>query len=94
MVVNVTGLLYQAVCINSLGVSFSDCLIWLHQVLAVACRIWVPDKGWNLGPPALGVWSLNHCTTRDVPVYLYLNQELKNKRCQLHLLKARSFTYV
>ena len=90
MVVNMTGLPYQAICMNSLWVSFSDLLIWLHQVLVVACRICFPDKGWNLGSiHSLEVLSLNHCTTRDVPLYLYLNQELKNKRCQLHLLKAR-----
>ena len=56
--------------------------IWLHQVLVVACRIfsygiqtlscgkcelvlwpWIKPS-----TPALGVWSLSHWTTREVPL--------------------------
>ena len=56
--------------------------IWLHRVLVAACRIFSCGM-WDLSrgtqdlvlwpgieprPPALGVRSLNHCTTREVPV--------------------------
>ena len=32
----------------------------------------VPWPGIELGPPALGACSLNHCGTREVPAYLFL----------------------
>ena len=35
------------------------------KFLVVACGIQFPDQGLN--PPALGVWGLNHWTTRKVP---------------------------
>ena len=58
--------------------------IWLLQVLVVACGIfdlhcsmqafssslWDPAP-WSrieLGPPALGTWSLSHCPTKKVPL--------------------------
>ena len=49
--------------------------IWLHQVLAAALRVFtcgmqdlVPWPGMEpQGPPTLGVRSLSHWTTRDVP---------------------------
>ena len=49
-------------------------LIWLHQVLncgmeVLSCgmRDLVPRSRIEPGPPALGVQSLNHWTTREVP---------------------------
>ena len=43
----------------------------------VRCSMWdlVPWPGIEPRPPALGTWSLSHCTTREVPgpcVYLFL----------------------
>ena len=32
----------------------------------------VPWPGIEPGPPALGVWSLSHWTTREVPLFLFL----------------------
>ena len=40
---------------------------WLHRV---ACRILVPQPGMEPVPPALGDWSLNHWTSREVPPFL------------------------
>ena len=48
-------------------------------IFADTCRI-LSYSVWNLvawpgiepGPPALGAWSLNHWTTREVPLYLIL----------------------
>ena len=47
---------------------------WLCQVLFAACRffsysMWDLVSGPNIEPrpPALGAWSLNHCTIREVP---------------------------
>ena len=34
----------------------------------VAYGILVPQPGFKLIPPAVEVWSLNHWTTREVPV--------------------------
>ena len=64
-------------------IKIKKCFIWLHWVLVAACEIlscgmltlgcstWAlfPLTGSNLGPlPALGVWSLSHWTTRQVPL--------------------------
>ena len=38
-----------------------------HEV----CGILVPRSGIELAPPALEAWSLNHWTTREVPVGKY-----------------------
>ena len=38
----------------------------------VACGILVPQPGIKPMPPAVGVWSLNHWTTREVPITLFL----------------------
>ena len=53
--------------------------IWLHHVLAVAYKIfswgmWDPGPwpGREPRPPALGMYSLNHCTTREVPGRIFL----------------------
>ena len=42
--------------------------------LLVAACMWdlVPQRGIKPGPPALGVWSLTHWTTREVPKALLL----------------------
>ena len=37
-----------------------------------ACEILVPQPGIKPMPPAVEAWSLNHWTTREVPVYLPL----------------------
>ena len=49
-------------------------IIGLHKVLVAACRIFscsmwdlLPCLGIKPRPPALGVWSLSHWTTREVP---------------------------
>ena len=71
--------------------------IWLHWVLVVAhgifdrhcsmgtlsCGIWdqVPWQGLNLGPQALGAWSLSRWTTREVSrPYYYFRLQLIPKR--------------
>ena len=43
----------------------SSCPVW-----DLRCGMWdlVPRPGIEPGPPALGAWSLNHWTTRDVPL--------------------------
>ena len=51
-------------------------LIWMCQVLVVACeplvatcmQDLVPRTGIEPRPPALGAWSPNHCATREVPM--------------------------
>ena len=48
-------------------------LFWLRRIFVVACGLlscgtWdlVPQSGIEPRPPALGVWSLTHWTTREV----------------------------
>ena len=43
-------------------------------VPGLSCGVWdlVPWPGIKPGPPALGLWSLNQWTTREVPVCLFL----------------------
>ena len=43
------------------------CLVAAYKLLVVTCGISFPAQGLNLGPPALGGWSLSHQTTREVP---------------------------
>ena len=38
-----------------------------------ACRILVPQPGLESMPPAVGAWSLNHWTTREVPLHFFLS---------------------
>ena len=40
-------------------------IYWLH---CAACKILVPRPGIEPVLPALGAWSLNHWTTRDIPL--------------------------
>ena len=48
--------------------SFLKTCAWLCWVLVVACGIWFPDQGSNLGP-LHGEWGgLNHWTTRECKV--------------------------
>ena len=57
-------------------VSFHQ-IYWLHRLLVAALRMFslcwgmwgpVPWPGIEPGPPAMGVWSLSHWTTREVPM--------------------------
>ena len=41
----------------------------------VAYGILVPRPGIEPMPPALGAWSLNHWTAREVPVRLFLTEQ-------------------
>ena len=43
------------------------------ELLAAAWRIKFPDQGSNPGPLQLGEWSLNHFTTKEVPIFLILD---------------------
>ena len=72
---------------------------WLHWVLVVACKLLVTtvgsssltrDRTW--GPPALGVWSLSHWDTREVPplfsrFYSYIShyRVLSRIPCAIHV---------
>jgi len=58
--------------------SFIHSFIQLCWVLVVACEIFccgmwdlVPWPGSKPRPPALGIWSLSHWTTREVPIYTF-----------------------
>lgn len=48
--------------LSCVSVSF---IYWLH---CAACCILVPRPGIEPVLPALGAWSLNHWTTRDIPL--------------------------
>ena len=57
---------------------FLSLFIWLSQISVVACRIFsctmwdpVPRPGIKPGPLTLGMQSLNHWTTRGVPLQGY-----------------------
>ena len=43
-------------------------------MLGLSCSMWglIPWPGIKPGPPALGVWSLSHWTTREVPILFFL----------------------
>ena len=61
--------------------------LWHAGSLVAAC-VWdlVPWPGIEPGPPELGVWSLNHCTTREVSLYLFLIAAVLNALLKVHLL--------
>ena len=43
---------------------------WQHTgslIFTVACEVWFPEQGLNLGPLHWGATSLNHWATREVP---------------------------
>ena len=56
-------------CTNVSFLYLKELVIYL-AVLGLSCGIWdlVPWPGIKPGCPTLGVWSLNHRTTREVPV--------------------------
>ena len=49
---------------------------WPH---CAVCGILVPQPGIKAMSPALGVWNLNHWTTREVPHPLFLPSSAKEK---------------
>ena len=80
--------------------------IWLHLVLVAtwsifSCGIWILSHGmWDLvpwpgiepGSPALGVWSLSHWITREVPACDNLNIGwLRKYPWQKHYLYVDSY---
>ena len=74
----------------SLSVFLNIYLFWLHWVLVAACELLVeacmqdlaPRPGIEPGPPALGVQSLTHWTTREVPGVFF---QMRNPRVFLAL---------
>ena len=50
------------------------CLFFVFFFLPhhTACRILVPDQGSNLCPPTVEGQILNHWTTREVPLFIFL----------------------
>ena len=56
---------YLATCDFCPFLLFLRCFAYFRLCHAV-CRILVPRPGIEPGPPALGAWSLNHWTTREV----------------------------
>ena len=64
------------------------CSTWAS--LVAACGILVPQPGMEPGPPALGAWSLNHWTTREVPSECFLYQVGRTVRQDLDLLGHKS----
>ena len=62
---------YAFICLSALGLS---------------CGMWelVPQPGIKPGPPALGVWSLSHWTTREVPGYSVLMKFFPVIKVYLH----------
>ena len=61
---------YQDAFFLGLFQLFFFCL-FLFLAAASTCRIFVPWPGIEHTPPALGAWSLNHWTAREVPVFFY-----------------------
>ena len=61
--------IYLFGCIRSLFIWLQAGSIVVACELLVAACMWdlVPGPGIEPGPPAWGVRSLNHCTTREVP---------------------------
>ena len=52
--------------------AFTFSFLFVFRPYHLACGILVPQPGIKPVPPALEVWSLNHCTARKVP-HLHLN---------------------
>ena len=66
--------------------------------LVVAC-MWdlVPWPGIEPGTPALGAWSLIHCTTREVPCFSVFNWSIVDLVCCVSFrctAKWFSYTYI
>ena len=49
----------------------------LRIFVAARMRDLVPRPGIEPRPPALGAWSLNHSTTREVQEIIFLNEGYK-----------------
>ena len=45
-------------------------LFFFFWLRCATCGILVPQSGIEPVPPALGAWSLNHLTAREIPVLL------------------------
>ena len=73
----------------ALGLSYSmqDLRLW-H--VGFSCGMWglVPWPGMESEPPALGVCSLNHWTTRKVPSYIFF------KKNHFYIFKCHGWLYV
>ena len=59
---------------NCLSISFFKKIFYLAAP-GLSSGMWdlVPQPGIKPGPPALGVWSFSHWTSREVPVSPFLN---------------------
>ena len=66
---------------------FSLCRIISCSMQTPSCSMWdlVPWPGMEPGPPALGVWSLSHGTTWEVPVLTFLLTRARITPCLGHL---------
>ena len=53
--------------------------IFFFLLCRAACGILVPQPGIEPVPPALGAWSLNHWTAREVPQLFF--PQCEKKRC-------------
>ena len=69
-------------CLNLVALGLS----WSMQSLVTTCRVFsysmqdlVPWLGIKTGSPALGVWSLNHWTTRELPPFLTSRKKKEKK---------------
>ena len=62
-------------------------LVVAWELLVEACmRDLVPRPGIEPGPPALGVWSLTHWTTREVPAKSFYHEQVLNfMKCILYI---------
>ena len=57
-----------------------------------ACGILVPQPGIEHVPPALEAWSLNHWTSREVPMLLFLDEDTLHERSGLLDSETNSWT--
>ena len=64
----------KQLCFNKI-MDFFVCFYCTTQ----ACRILVPQPGIESMPPAVGAWSLNHWTTREVPLHFFLSNLLSSQ---------------
>ena len=55
-------------------------LFLFFWLCCVACGILIPHPGIGPVPPTAEAWSLNHWTTREVPIYSHLNQTCDSHR--------------
>ena len=56
-------------CLAVSGLSSGSCVIFSCSMGSLNCNTWdvVPQPRIGPGPPALGAWSLSHCTIGEVP---------------------------